>query len=1058
MKKICSKNANKYENISCEFSQTIGTVNLTLKNKYLQMKNKLILLILCFITMQWSINAQVPVIFRVSEGVKPGSLVTLYGEYLTGTPTIVFIKKDGSTAATATIAQSDLTGNGRICTVLFPNIYPGSYLIKATNSSGQSTSTAFVNKAEPRWLWKERMYPSMKNKLLGRNLDASEFGGSKNTTIRFVPTGGGTATTITADSVSNLCVDFTVPVGLASGNYYIETNTNSAEYGSEWIRLDNHFFMPATIVNTVVSCESAPSNATALTLGVAWSNDFNWTNQVNISAALGNGTTDATSAIKNAITTVVNNGGGVVYIPSGTYKITSTLTLGTKCILMGESNTSVTLVYSPSSNQSMITGGTLTGLCNLKITLASGFNKLNDAWIVNFGDDWYRNIPGAVANRYFIYNIILDLGLTNPDNSKVRSFFAGGRGPVLVKNNQIKGCSYGNHMAMMVYTNADMIDNKIEATSGFVAGGSRKTMFTGNDISIRTDLVGSLYGSVNGLFPGLPDVGASLLGGYIAHNYIHDMVGNGDGQPWALDGGGFHMDGFSDADNTSTSVKLKSGITSGNDGDLKWANEWSVIVTGGKGQGQVRRVVSKQSETGNPIIYTINIWPAWDVIPDATSHISFSRPHTGYDFDNNRAVNCNGFSGFYRVAYDCAVNKDYGSNTSGLYVWGNTSANNTGNSMFVQVRNSTFSGNGPHYGPAGLGIRAENEGNNTVSQTIPGVYGTEFRNNYINKRAGGTPLFDLQSTICGIGLNGIKSGSIVATLIEGNTFENAQYGVGITRSTNTVTHCNILVNTPTLFGTSNAQYFLDIACNIFTDTTKPIDSAITLLNNSIPVGSSDDDDYELGMKFRSTQAGQITKIRYYKPAGETGTHIGRIWSATGTQLASVTFTGETTSGWQEMALATPLNISANTTYVVSVNNNSLYAVTSNGLQSSISNGSLSTVADGANGVYNDTPGLFPSETWNNSNYFRDVVFVSNIITGVNKMIEKSEIQIYPNPSNGIIFIKAPEKSSVEIIDLLGRKLYNGIMKTNIETIDLTGLHGVFMVKINEETIKKIIVR
>ena len=39
---------------------------------------------------------------------------------------------------------------------------------------------------------------------------------------------------------------------------------------------------------------------------------------------------------------------------------------------------------------------------------------------------------------------------------------------------------------------------------------------------------------------------------------------------------------------------------------------------------------------------------------------------------------------------------------------------------------------------------------------------------------------------------------------------------------------------------------------------------------------------ELGMRFRSTQDGFITGIRYYKGAGATGTHIGSLWNNTGT--------------------------------------------------------------------------------------------------------------------------------------------------------------------------------
>ena len=42
-----------------------------------------------------------------------------------------------------------------------------------------------------------------------------------------------------------------------------------------------------------------------------------------------------------------------------------------------------------------------------------------------------------------------------------------------------------------------------------------------------------------------------------------------------------------------------------------------------------------------------------------------------------------------------------------------------------------------------------------------------------------------------------------------------------------------------------------------------------------------------------------------------------LWTSTGTLLASATFTGETATGWQQVSFATPVAISANTTYVAS---------------------------------------------------------------------------------------------------------------------------------------------
>ncbi len=141
---------------------------------------------------------------------------------------------------------------------------------------------------------------------------------------------------------------------------------------------------------------------------------------------------------------------------------------------------------------------------------------------------------------------------------------------------------------------------------------------------------------------------------------------------------------------------------------------------------------------------------------------------------------------------------------------------------------------------------------------------------------------------------------------------------------------------------------------------------------------TDNDNYELGLKFRSTVAGKIIAIRHWKSPSETGAHVGRIWGSTGTQLATVTFTGETASGWQEQLLTTPLNIAANTTYVVSVNINSRFPFSSqNPTPSTITNGFLSATFDNANAAIGYDPGLFPSNSSGGMNYFRDVVFLPN---------------------------------------------------------------------------------
>jgi hypothetical protein len=131
--------------------------------------------------------------------------------------------------------------------------------------------------------------------------------------------------------------------------------------------------------------------------------------------------------------------------------------------------------------------------------------------------------------------------------------------------------------------------------------------------------------------------------------------------------------------------------------------------------------------------------------------------------------------------------------------------------------------------------------------------------------------------------------------------------------------------------------------------------------------------YELGTKITPSADVRLIALRYYKSPGETGTHVGRLWSSTGTQIASVTFQNESASGWQRQALNTPVNLTAGTTYTVSVGFNAFFSRTYLGLQSQVVSGPLRSVADGQNGVYADSAGQFPTSSWGSSNYFVDAV-------------------------------------------------------------------------------------
>ena len=142
--------------------------------------------------------------------------------------------------------------------------------------------------------------------------------------------------------------------------------------------------------------------------------------------------------------------------------------------------------------------------------------------------------------------------------------------------------------------------------------------------------------------------------------------------------------------------------------------------------------------------------------------------------------------------------------------------------------------------------------------------------------------------------------------------------------------------------------------------------------------AGDPSSLEVGVKFTASVSGQATGVRFYKASANTGTHIGSLWTSTGTLLASATFTNETASGWQYVTFSTPVPITAGTTYVAGYFDPSgHYSATSSGFNSAFTNSPLTALANAtsANGVYAySSASTFPSNSYSASNYWVDVLF------------------------------------------------------------------------------------
>jgi Domain of unknown function (DUF4082)/Bacterial Ig-like domain len=162
----------------------------------------------------------------------------------------------------------------------------------------------------------------------------------------------------------------------------------------------------------------------------------------------------------------------------------------------------------------------------------------------------------------------------------------------------------------------------------------------------------------------------------------------------------------------------------------------------------------------------------------------------------------------------------------------------------------------------------------------------------------------------------------------------------------------------------------DCPCSLFSTATVP---TIT--------SAQDGGAYELGVRFVPGRSGHVTGVRFYKGVGNTGTHTGSLWSASGTRLATGTFTAETATGWQTLTFAEPVLVIPGATYTASYTApNGHYAIDHHYFETTKVDSTPLTAPqtsyDTPNGVFQPGSG-YPTLSHEGNNYWVDVDYTPN---------------------------------------------------------------------------------
>jgi hypothetical protein len=176
-------------------------------------------------------------------------------------------------------------------------------------------------------------------------------------------------------------------------------------------------------------------------------------------------------------------------------------------------------------------------------------------------------------------------------------------------------------------------------------------------------------------------------------------------------------------------------------------------------------------------------------------------------------------------------------------------------------------------------------------------------------------------------------------------------------------------------------------------TSPPVVTSVTLYTARTPQYLSQrwGKPYELGTRFSTKSAGAAIAVRVYGAETESGAHTIRLWRLPDAQLIAGPYEWEFSgSGWHTYTLTHPIDLQANTDYVIAVSTGTDdrhdFVSSLDGFTPPLASDYLTTYED--SGVATQSIGQLP--TWqlpDKRSFFRDIVFVPTAAANIDQVSE-----------------------------------------------------------------------
>lgn len=304
-------------------------------------------------------NPANPAILNSSETASPGDVINAQGQNFGTAPQVwMQVVTAATTTLTPTTQITLLSGSSVNAQAQIPSAAAAGLYAVWVKNGAKLSNPVFINKPRVTGLDREDIASAGSFHVYGRNL--TRPGGTATLKLVDPATGTASAATIAASGNDAYTLNVTGPAGLTAGTPYL-VSVNNGYGGSNGDCL-------ATLM--LVARNSGPNY---FSLSASWAADLDTTLTGNVynvktdtrltTRAFGDGSHDDRAALQGAIDAAFAAGGGIVYLPAGTYKVSYTstpmLTLKARVVVQGAGAASTTIKYGAGWPSSGGTGAAL---------------------------------------------------------------------------------------------------------------------------------------------------------------------------------------------------------------------------------------------------------------------------------------------------------------------------------------------------------------------------------------------------------------------------------------------------------------------------------------------------------------------------------------------------------------------------------------------------------------------------------------------------------------------------------------------------------------------------